>query len=281
MSDTLPATAATDASFGALLRGWRQHRRLSQLELSLATGVSTRHLSFLETGRSQPSRQMVLTLAEHLRVPLRERNPLLTAAGFAPLFARRPLDAPELEPVQWAVARILEGHEPYPAVVVDRVWNVVSMNRAASLLATDVDADLLAPVPNVYRLSLHPGGLAPRIANLAEFAAHLLRQLRHDAEVSADPDLAALLGEVESYPDIRSLPRTAVPKAGHVVVPMRLRHPAGELALFTAITTFGTPVDVTVAELALELFFPADAVTASRLRRLGDGPDVEARDHRG
>ena len=219
-SDTLPVTATDDATFASLLRGWRGHRHLSQLELSLLAEGSTRHLSFLETGRSQPSRAMVLTLAEHLRVPLRERNQLL-AGGAAP--------------------------------------------------------ELLGPPANVYRLSLHPDGLARRIANLPDFAAHLLRQLRHDVEVSADPDLAALLREVEDYPDVRGLGPTPVPPLGDVVVPMRLRHPTGELALFTTITTFGTPVDVTVSELALELFFPADPATADRLRTLAtvDDPPQE------
>lgn len=276
MSDTLPTTATDNATFASLLRGWRGHRHLSQLDLSLLADVSTRHLSFLETGRSQPSRAMVLALAEHLRVPLRERNQLLAAAGYAPRYPRRPFDAPELAPVQRAVTRILDGHEPYPAVLVDRYWNVLSMNRAAALLAGGAAPELLGPTANVYRLSLHPDGLAPRIVNLAEFAAHLLRQLRHDVEVSADPDLAALLHEVEDYPDVRGLGPTPVPPLGDVVVPMRLRHPTGELALFTTITTFGTPVDVTVSELALELFFPADPATADRLRALAtsDPPGV-------
>lgn len=261
-------------AFGGLLRAWRERRRLTQLDLAVAADVSTRHLSFLETGRANPSREMALVLAEHLDIPLRERNELLHAAGFAPAFPRRPLRAPEMAPVSDAIEQVLHGHEPYPAVAVDRYWDVVAMNTAAAVFADGVEADLLGPPINVYRLSLHPRGMAPRIANFPEFAHHLLRQLRHDVAVSADPALAALLEEVAAYPDVRE-PSRRPGNPATVVVPMRLRHPAGELALFTTIATFGTPVDVTVAELALEAFFPADATTARRLADLaesrGDG----------
>lgn len=253
-----------ETSFGQLLRNWRDRRRLTQHELSLRSGVSTRHLSFLETGRSDPSREMVLWLAEHLEIPLRERNQLLTAAGFASVYSRTPLDAPEMEAVRSAIDQVLAGHEPYPAVAVDRYWNIVSMNQAAGLFAVGVDPDLLSPTPNVYRLSLHPGGMAPRVVNFAELAHHLLHRLRHDVAVSADPDLAALLEEVEGYPNVREVARPD-PVQHSIVVPVRLRHPRGELSLFSTITTFGTPVDVTVAELALESFFPADGGTAARL----------------
>lgn len=266
-------TSATD--FGELLRVWRQRRRLTQLDLSLQAGVSTKHLSFLETGRSNPSREMVLDLAEHLDVPLRERNVLLTAAGFAPAYPRRSLDAPEMDAVRGAIDLVLAGHEPYPALAVDRYWNILAMNRAAALFAAGVDPALLGPPPNAYRLSLHPDGLAPRIVNFAEVAHDLVGRLRHDAEMSADPDLAALLDEVERYPTVRALPR-AEPDRGQVVVPLRLRHPRGELAMFTTVATFGTPVDVTVAELAVETFFPADAVTAQRLNAIADGSDAVA-----
>lgn len=268
----MSARPTEKTSFGGMLRAWRERRRLTQLDLSVAADVSTRHLSFLENGRADPSREMVLELAEHLRVPLRERNALLNAAGFSPTYPRRPLDAPEMKAVKRAVDQVLQGHEPYPAIAVDRYWNVLAMNTPAALFAQDVDPEILGPPPNSYRIGLHPGGLAPRIVNFPEFAHHLLGRLRHDAEVSADPDLIALLDEVESYSTVRELPRATVdPKT--VVVPVRLRHPLGELALFTTIATFGTPVDVTVDELALETFFPADARTAERLSRLAGRSD--------
>lgn len=256
-------------SFGDLLRDWRGRRRMTQLDLGAAADVSARHLSFLETGRSGPSREMALELGEALGLPLRERNVLLVAAGFAPAFPRRSLDAPELAAVQQAVATVLGGHEPYPAVAVDRYWNVVSMNRAAAVFAEGIPDELLGPPTNTYRVSLHPDGLAPRVINFPEFAHHLVARLRHDAEVSADPELVALLEEVEAYPTVRELPRVA-PPASAVVTPVRLRHPRGELAMFTTIVTFGTPVDVTVAELAIETFFPMDAATAGRLAALAD-----------
>lgn len=256
-------------SFAELLGTWRDRRRLTQQELSLRSGVSTRHLSFLETGKSNPSRRMVLDLAEHLEIPLRERNQLLTAAGFAPVYSRTPLEAPGMAAVRGAIDQVLAGHEPYPAVAVDRYWNVVSMNAAAALFATDVDPALLGPPLNVYRTSLHPDGLAARVVNFPELAHHLLQRLRHDVAVSADPDLAALLAEVQSYPTVRELGRPKVERDA-VVVPVRLRTPRGELSLFSTITTFGTPVDVTVAELALETFFPADAEAAGRLNALAE-----------
>lgn len=270
----MPSPDPAASTFGGLLRGWRQRRRLTQLELSVRAGVSTRHLSFLETGRSGPSRDMVLELAEHLEIPLRERNQLLTAAGYAPAYPERPLDATEMDAVTAAIEQVLHGHEPYPALAVDRYWNLVSRNAAASVLATDVAPELLTPPANVYRVSLHPDGLAARVVNFAEFAHHLLARLRHDTAVSADPTLAALLDEVEGYPTVRHLPRVRHPPPQAVVVPVRLRHPRGELAMFTTIATFGTPVDVTVAELALETFFPLDAGTARRLQELAAAGEV-------
>lgn len=262
-------------TFAELLRGWRERRRLTQLDLSIAAEVSTKHVSFLETGRSAPSRGMVLRLAETLELPLRERNVLLAAAGFAPAYGNRPLDAPEMQPVRRAIDQVLAGHEPYPAVAVDRCWNVLQMNAAGALLADGVAPELLGPPPNVYRVSLHPDGLASRVVNFAEVAHHLLARLRHDTAVSADPELAALLREVEAYPTVRRLGSVA-PSAGGVVLPLRLRHPRGELALFTTVATFGTPVDVTVDELALETFFPADGETARRLHALADDTDDAA-----
>lgn len=259
-------------SFGQMLRAWRRRRRLTQLGLSVAADVSTRHLSFLENDKATPSRQMVLDLSEHLDVPLRERNHLLTAAGFAPLYPQRPLDDPEMSAVKTALDQVLQGHEPYPAIAVDRYWNILAMNAPAALFAQDVDDEVLGPPINAYRIGLHPHGMAPRIRNFAEFAHHLLARLRHDVTISADPELAALLDEVESYPNVRELPRITV-DPGSVVVPIRLRHPQGELALFTTIATFGTPTDITVDELALETFFPADTNTAHRLAQLHDATD--------
>jgi transcriptional regulator with XRE-family HTH domain len=260
-----PSRPSGATPFGLLLRSWRERRRMSQQELSLTAEVSARHLSFLETGRSQPSRAMVLALADHLDIPLRERNELLASAGFAAVYPQRPLDAPEMRSVRAAVDQILEGHEPYPAVAVDRWWNLVAANATITELIADVDPAVLGPPTNVYRLTLHPDGLAPLIINLAEVAHHLVDRLRSDARATGDPQLNALLAEVEDYSTVRALPRRIDAPDG-VVVPMRLRHPQGELALFTTVTTFGTPADVTVAELALELFYPLDAATAERLR---------------
>ena len=265
---------AESSTFPDLLRDWRQRRRFSQLELSAISGVSTRHLSFLETGRSRPSRDMVLTLAEHLGVPLRERNILLTTAGFAPAFSHRPLDAPEMSAVRAAVEQVLAGHEPYPAVAVDRAWNVASMNAGALVLVEGV-ADWLLEAPNAYRIGLHPDGLAPRVIDFPAFAGHLLARLRHDVAVTGDPDAAALLDEVEAYPTVRELAHHGA-AADAVVVPVRLRHPQGELAMFTTVTTFGTPADVTVAELAIESFFPNDDATALRLREIAEGMAAHA-----
>ncbi|MDX1620001.1 MAG: helix-turn-helix transcriptional regulator [Nitriliruptorales bacterium] len=265
-----------ETTFGELLRTWRDRRRLTQEDLSHVSGVSTRHLSFLETGRSNPSREMVLELAEHLEIPLRERNQLLTAAGFAPVYSRTPLEAPEMEVVRSAIGQVLAGHEPYPAVAVDRYWNIVDMNRAAAVFAADVDPELMGPPPNVYRISLHPDGLAPRVVNFPELAHHLLHRLRHDVEVSADPDLAELLAEIESYPTVRELPRRPPVEQHAIVVPVRLRTPRGELSMFSTISTFGTPVDVTVAELALETFFPADAETAAKLSAMSEADSSAA-----
>lgn len=262
---TVVPAAGTD--FGPLLRTWRERRRRSQQELSFAADVSARHLSFLETGRSRPSRRMVLTLADELQVPLRQRNELLVAAGFAPGFPRRDLDAPELAAVRDAVDRILTRHEPYPAVAVDRGWDLVAGNRTVQVLTAGVAPAALEPRPNAYRLVLHPQGLAPLITNLREVAQHLIGRLRHDVEMTGDPLLSTLLDEVAGYPHVRGLPRHVDPP-DEVVVPFRLRHPAGELALFTSVTTFGTPADVTVAELALELFYPLDDATDRRLQEL-------------
>ncbi|MDJ0387829.1 helix-turn-helix transcriptional regulator [Roseomonas sp. E05] len=267
---SLSRPLSSGPSIGALLRGWRQRRRRSQLDLALDAEISQRHLSFVESGRAAPSREMVLRLAEQLEVPLRERNALLLAAGFAPAFAERPLDHPAMAAAREAVERILQAHAPQPALAVDRHWHLVAANAAvAPLLEGVAEAALLAPPVNVLRLSLHPRGLAPRIANLAEWRAHLLERLRRQVAASADPALAALLAELAAL----EAPEAGVGVAGEhpaagLAVPLELESRAGRLSLLSTTTVFGTPVEVTLSELAIEAFYPADAATAGRLRRL-------------
>ena len=252
---------------GALLREWRQHRRLSQFELGLQAGVSSRHLSFVETGRSRPSAAMLLHLAEQLEVPLRDRNHLLLAAGYAPAFAQRELDAPEMGPVRDAIDQVLRGHEPYPALVIDRHWGLVAANRTLGILVEGVAQELLEPPINVLRLSLHPEGLAPRILNLHQWRAHLLERLARDALTSGDPALTVLHDELASYPGGEAGPGLD-PAFADIAVPLRLRHGEIELAFISTRTTFGTAVDVTVAELSIESFFPADSQTAEAMHSL-------------
>ena len=260
-------TTATLRPVGELLREWRQRRRLSQLDLACEAEISTRHLSFLETGRAQPSREMVLHLAERLDVPLRERNVLLAAAGYAPVYAERPLDDPAMHCARQAVQTLLRAHEPYPALAVDRHWQLLSANRSVQALMAGVDATLLEPPINVLRLSLHPRGLAPRILNLAQWRAHLLARLGQQVHASADPVLAALLRELSGYPAAAAQhPMDGATQS--VVVPLQLESPLGQLSLVSTTTVFGTPVDITLSELALETFFPADESTAQALRRL-------------
>jgi transcriptional regulator with XRE-family HTH domain len=251
---------------GELLRGWRERRRLSQLELSNEAEVSTRHISFVETGRSTPSRELVLHLAERLEIPLRERNRLLLAAGYAPVYGETALDAPRMAAARAAVRQVLTGHEPYPAIVLDRAWHLVDANASVSLLTDLVAPELLAPPANVLRASLHPRGLAPHIANLGEWRAHLLARLRRQVDLSGDGDLAELAKELEGYPGGGPEPVVELPGPGEIVVALRLRHPAGELAFFSTVATFGTPLDVTLAELSIESFYPADERTAALLR---------------
>jgi len=258
--------SVTIRPIGDLLREWRQRRRLSQLDLALDAEISARHLSFLETGRSRPSREMVLNLAERLDVPLRERNLLLHAAGYAPVFPERALDDPALQVARLAIDQVLAGHEPYPALAIDRHWTLIAANAATRRLMTGVDATLLQPPINVLRLSLHPEGLAPRTTNLAEWRAHLLARLRHQIDVTSDPVLVRLLRELREYPAPQEAGADVDTNA--VVVPFRLTTDAGVLALFSTTTVFGTPVDITLSELALEAFYPADAVTAEALRKL-------------
>nr|WP_307437683.1 helix-turn-helix transcriptional regulator [Labrys monachus] len=260
-------------SIGHYLREWRQRRRMSQLDFALEAEISQRHLSFIESGRSVPSREMVHHLAERLDVPLRERNVLFLAAGYAPVFPERPLDDPALRPAREAIDLVLRGHEPFPALAVDRHWTLVASNAAvAPLLAGVTEARLLEPPVNVLRLALHPGGLAPHIANLPEWRAHLLDRLRHQVWITGDPVLSGLMAELSGYPDRAATPvRRLAPQprdyAG-VVVPLELVTEAGLLSFFSTVTVFGTPIDITLSELALEAFFPADAETAEILRRL-------------
>lgn len=265
--------AEAESPFGAILRRWRAHRHLSQLALALKADTSQRHLSFIESGRARPSRQMVLHLADHLQLPLRERNGLLLAAGYAPVFAERPLDDPALAAVRDAVALVLRAHEPLPALAVDRHWNMIAANAAIAPLLRGVAEPLLRTPVNVLRLSLHPDGLAPRIVNLAEWRAHLLERLARQIEASADPVLAELMDELTGYPAPRpSRSADGTPGSAAVFVPMQLETDEGVLSLISTTTVFGTPVDVTVSELAIESFFPADAATAERLRAMAGAP---------
>ena len=267
------ANLHTDQSVGSLLREWRTRRRLSQLELALEANTSPRHLSFIETGRSTPSREMLLRLAERLEVPLRERNALLVSAGYAPKFPQRQLDDEELAAAHRVVQLVLKGHEPFPALAIDRHWSLVAQNDAVAPLLAGVDPALLSPPVNVLRLSLHPDGLAPRIANLAEWREHLFDRLRKHIEATADPVLAALIDELEAYPCPRDAVHVStVGKYAGIAVPLRLRvGPGGdELAFYSTTTVFGTPLDVTLAELAIEAFFPADERTAAALARVCD-----------
>jgi transcriptional regulator with XRE-family HTH domain len=255
---------------GELLRQWREHRRLSQLELALDAEISTRHLSFVETGRSAPSREMVLRLAEQLDVPLRERNSLLLAAGYAPVYPESGLESAPMAAVRSAIRQLLTAHEPYPAVVIDRAWNLVDANASVVLFTAEIRPDLLAPPANVLRVALHPDGMAPRIVNLGEWRAHLLGRLRRQIALTADSGLRALYDELRSYPCEQPEPEVELPGPGEVVVPLRVRHEGRELAFFSTVATFGTPLDVTVSELAIESFFPANAETAAILRARAD-----------
>jgi transcriptional regulator with XRE-family HTH domain len=262
---------------GDLLRTWRQRRRLSQLALSVDAGVSTRHLSFVESGRAMPSRDMLLNLAEHLAVPLRERNTLLLSAGYAPMFPQRTLDDPDMHAARQAVDLVLRGHEPYPALAVDRHWTLVAANAAVGPLLAGVDPVLLASPMNVLRLSMHPGGLADRIVNYTEWRDHILARLHQQVVASGDATLEALEKELAAYP----LPggwttpprRDAAPTTGALVVPLQLRTDAGVLSFISTTTVFGTPVDVTLSELAIESLFPADARTAEILRRMAEAQE--------
>lgn len=268
------ATTHPTRAAGALLREWRQRRRLSQLECAMEAEISQKHLSFVESGRSRPSREMVLHLTERLNVPLRERNAIMLAAGYAPVFPERGLDDPALAPARAAIDAILRGHEPYPALAVDRRWTLVSANRpVARLLGLVADAALLEAPVNVLRLSLAPGGLAPHIVNLAEWRGHVLERLRQQVSLSGDHALAALRASLMRLPGPEATEGPQpVNTLGGVAMPLMLRTPAGVLSLISTVTVFGTPVDVTLSELALETFFPADEQTAAALRVLAATP---------
>lgn len=260
--------AADRPSGGRLLREWRRRRNLSQLELASGAAVSARHLSFIETGRARPSREMVLHLADRLDVPLRERNRLLLAAGHAPLFGEHGLDDAEMAAVRDALDRFLAAHDPYPALVVDRHWDLVRANAALGLLTAGADPALLAPPANALRVALHPDGMAPRIVNLAEWSGHLLHRLRRQHAVTGDTRLRDLHDELATYPGVDAGDDrgagTADPAA--ILLPLRLRHPDGELSLLSTVTVFGTALDVTLSELTVEAFYPADDATARILR---------------
>ena len=257
---------ATDVSaprVGPLLRDWRQRRRRSQLDLALDVGVSARHLSFVETGRSLPSPRMIVRLASELDVPHRDRNSLLLAAGYAPLYPERALDDAEMAPVKESIDLVLRGHEPYPALVIDRHWNLIAMNDAVALLLEGVAPELLAPPANVLRVSLHPDGMAPRIANLGEWRAHLLERLHRQVSLTGDPQLAALAREAEEW----GAEAEAQTPTQEIVAPLRLHGAGGapELAFFSTVATFRTAVEITTSEISIESFFPADACTAEYL----------------
>jgi transcriptional regulator with XRE-family HTH domain len=253
-------------SAGALLREWRQRRNLSQLEVAMRSAVSARHLSFIETGRARPSREMVLHLAERLDVPLRERNHLLLAAGFAPIFGERSLDEDEMAPVRAALDGFLSAHEPYPAVLFDRHWNIVAGNRGVAYVTRGVADELLAPPANVLRIALHPDGMAPRISNLPEWSDYLLGRLRREIEVTRDSELESLYDELVAYPGVvAEHDRAHPPSPNDILLTHELRLEDTQLALFSTITSFGTARDVTLAELTIEAFYPANSHTAEAL----------------
>jgi transcriptional regulator with XRE-family HTH domain len=261
------ATVSSQPGVGPLLREWRKRRRRTQLDLALDAGISARHLSFVETGRSTPSAEMVLLLAEQLDVPFRERNHLLLAAGHAPAFPERSLEDPELAPVREALDLILTGHEPNPAVVIDRRWNIVAANSTTVALAEWIDPALLEPPINMPRVMR---ALVPRIVNVAQMWAYFVERLERQLAITGDEDLAALVKELAGHP-VPEHEQSPVSEAAarEILMPLRLRAPDGrELSFFGTVATFGTAVEVTTSELSIECFFPADAATAEALRNL-------------
>ena len=267
---TAQTERARPIHIGDHLREWRQRRHLSQLDLAGDAEISARHLSFVETGRAAPSREMVLKLAERLDVPLRERNVLLVAAGYAPAFPQRTLDDPALKAARQAIDLVLKAHEPNPALAVDRHWNLVSANRMVAPLLEGVPERLLGQPFNVLRLSFHPEGLAPRTVNLAEWCAHLLERLHRQCEATADPELLKLYEDLKAFP----IPARRAPlPTDNVAIPFKMRHEGDVLSFFSTTMVFGTPVDITLSELALETFFPADDFTAERMRKIARSLD--------
>ena len=258
-----------DQDFGAQLRDWRRRRRLSQLDLAAEADLSTRHLSFVETGRSKPSRETVMRLAEALELPLRGRNALLMAAGYAPSFPERSLDDARQADARELVQRILDAHMPFPALAVDRHWQLVAHNKMAGALMAGAAAHLLEPPVNVLRLSLHPEGSAPQIVNLADWKRHVLDRLRHQFNESGDPVLEALIEELRQFP-APSSKAPASSSGAQIAVPLIIDAPAGRLSFISTTTVFGTPIEVTLSELAIESFFPADQETAERLRGMAE-----------
>jgi transcriptional regulator with XRE-family HTH domain len=269
---TLARRAPATPPVGRLLREWRERRRISQLDLSIQAEISARHLSFVETGRSRPTPAMILRLSEQLDVPLRERNALLLAGGYAPAYPEHSLDEPELARLRAALRQILAGHEPYPALVVNRWWEMLDGNAAVAVLTEGCDPALLAPPVNALRLSLHPDGMAPHIANLPEWRAHILEKLHRQVRTTRDPRLADLHDELAAYPGGAA----ERPELTDVAVPLRLRHADRELAFFSMTAVVGAPLDVTVAEVAIESFYPADAETAEALQAIGRRADAPA-----
>jgi transcriptional regulator with XRE-family HTH domain len=267
----IAAAAPAGKGVGPLLRAWRERRRVSQLELALRADSSARHISFVETGRSRPSEEMVLRLAEHLDVPVRERNSLLLAAGYAPHYPETPLDDPALDALREGLERLIQGYEPYPALVVDATYTVVAANRGITMLLDGVPESLLQPPLNAMRLTLHPEGLAPRIRNLGEWRGHLLAQMERQIALHRSEPLRALYDEVAAYP-VPEAVDDGDELAGSVpyfALPMRIEHDGRVLSFISSISTFNTPMDVTVSELAIETFLPADPATAKYLNSLG------------
>jgi|HubBroStandDraft_1064217.scaffolds.fasta_scaffold29029_2 transcriptional regulator with XRE-family HTH domain len=262
---------------GHLIREWRQRRRLSQLDLACDAEISTKHLSFVETGRAQPSREMLLHLADRLAIPLRDRNVLLNSAGFAPTYQERSLDDPDFGLARQSIDLLLSMHEPNPALAVDRHWTMAAANKAVGHLIAGVDPLLLTPPVNVIRLSLHPAGLAPRVINLVEWRRHVIDRLRQQIDVTGDSVLADLVEEVRDYPLPAGSSGRARPRDHEMVaVPFQLMTVHGPLSFFSTTTVFGTPVDITLSELAIEAFFPADQATTAVMRRLAGEVPVQS-----
>jgi len=255
------------AALGEQLREWRTRRRMSQMDLALDTEISTRHLSFIETGRSKPSAQMLGRIADCLAVPHRARNAMLLAAGYAPDYQERPLDSPEMAGMKAIVEHVLKGHEPYPALAVDRHWNMIAANAAIAVLIEQVSPALLAPPVNVLRIALHPEGLAPQIVNYGQWHAHILHRIDLQIEASADAGLVALRDELAGYAIEANDNRGPV---NSIAVPLVLDTIAGRISFVSTVTIFGTPVDITLSELAIEAFFPADTESAALLQKLAE-----------